>query len=165
MTVYETPRLQIRPWTHAPADLDRLADIYTRPEVTRWLPPFTLEPAQIVERWQARSQGVYGVWAIHPAGEPAPVGTVLLAPLPNGDGEVEVGWHLHPAHWGHGYATEAARGALERGFASGLAEIYAVVMPGNTASQAVCARLGMSALGPMRRWYDTDLETFRISTT
>ena len=29
---------------------------------------------------------------------------------------VEVGWRLHPDHWGHGYATEAATASLAYGF-------------------------------------------------
>ena len=75
-------------------------------------------------------------------------GTVLFKPLPNGVGEVEVGWHLHPDSWGHGYATEAARAVIQRGFEAGLPEVYAVVRPGNEASLAVCRRLGMAAAGP-----------------
>jgi RimJ/RimL family protein N-acetyltransferase len=89
-------------------------------------------------------------------------GTVLFKPLPNGVGEVEVGWHLHPDSWGHGYATEAARAVIEHGFAAGLPEVYAVVRPGNEASLAVCARLGMVPLGRFRRWYDVELEAFRL---
>ena len=78
-------------------------------------------------------------------------------------GEVEVGWHLHPDSWGNGYATEAARAALRRGFAAGLDEILAVVRPGNEASVAVCRRLGMTPLGRTTRWYDTELEVFRAA--
>ena len=79
-----------------------------------------------------------------------------------GVGEVEVGWHLHPDSWGRGYATEAARAVIERGFRAGLPEVYAVVRPGNTASVAVCTRLGMTPLGRMRRWYDVELDAFRL---
>ena len=32
-----TERLRLRAWTNSPADLARLADIYGRDEVTRWL--------------------------------------------------------------------------------------------------------------------------------
>jgi RimJ/RimL family protein N-acetyltransferase len=87
---------------------------------------------------------------------------VLFKPLPNGVGEVEVGWHLHPDSWGHGYATEAASAVIERGFAAGVPEVYAVVRPGNEASMAVCRRLGMAPLGRLSRWYDVELEAFRL---
>jgi RimJ/RimL family protein N-acetyltransferase len=91
-------------------------------------------------------------------------GSILLVPLPEPSaGEVEVGWHLHPDSWGHGYATEGARGAIAHGFASGLREIYAVVRPDNERSLAVCRRLGLEPLGLTNRWYDTELEAFRIS--
>ena len=70
--------------------------------------------------------------------------------------------HLHPDSWGHGYATEAARAVIDRGFSAGVPEVYAVVRPGNAPSMAVCRRLGMTALGRLRRWYDVELEAFRL---
>jgi RimJ/RimL family protein N-acetyltransferase len=111
---------------------------------------------------------------------------VLLKPLPGGGdrgdrgggdrgggdhdggdygGEVEVGWHLHPDSWGHGYATEAARGAVDRAFRYGLPEVYAVVRPDNAPSLAVCRRLGMTPLGRTTRWYGIDLEAFRLAAS
>ena len=36
------------------------------------------------------------------------------------------------------------------------------VRPGNDASIAVCRRLGMARLGRIRRWYDVELEAFRL---
>ena len=161
-----TPRLRLRPWTTDPDDLARLSDIYGREEVTRWLggPP-TVGPVELVARWAEipRVHPCCGCWAIEVrGGAPDVVGTVLLKPLPDGVGEVEVGWHLHPDSWGHGYATEAARAVVERAFGAGLPEVYAVVRPGNEASLAVCRRLGMERLGRMRRWYDVELEAFRL---
>ncbi len=160
-----TRRLRLRPWTSAPADLARLADIYGRAEVTDWLggPP-TVPPAELVRRWGAISatDDRYGCWAIEPADGGVPAGTLLLKPLPHGVGEVEVGWHLHPDSWGCGYATEAAMAIIERAFAAGVPEVYAVVRPGNEPSLAVCRRLGMQPLGRMTRWYDVELEAFRL---
>ena len=159
-----TARLRLRAWTTSAADLARLGDIYGRAEVTRWLggPP-TLTPAEIVARWAAvhALDERFGCRAIELA-DGSVAGTVLFKPLPNGVGEVEVGWHLHPDDWGHGYATEAARAVIADGFESGLPEVYAVVRPGNEASLAVCRRLGMAPLGRFRRWYDVDLEAFRL---
>src|SRR4029453_17678551 len=159
-----TERLLLRPWTTSPGDLARLTDIYQREEITRWVggTPSVL-PVELVARWAAVSalDERYGCWAIECA-DATIAGAVLFKPLPNGVGEVEVGWHLHPDSWGHGYATEAARAVIERGFDAGLPEVYAVVRPGNEASRAVCARLGMQPLGLFRRWYDVDLEAFRL---
>jgi RimJ/RimL family protein N-acetyltransferase len=42
-----------------------------------------------------------------------PAGTVILRPLPDGAGEIEIGWHVHPDRWGRGFATEAAAAVLE----------------------------------------------------
>ncbi len=161
-----TGRLRLRAWTTADADLARLADLYGREEVTRWLggPP-TVPMRELVERWQ-RVHALdprHGCWAVEPVDGGLPAGTVLLKPLPNGVGEVEVGWHLHPDSWGRGYATEAARAVLDLAFGEGLVEVYAVVRPGNEPSLAVCRRLGMAPLGRTRRWYDTELEAFRLS--
>jgi RimJ/RimL family protein N-acetyltransferase len=162
--VLRTERLRLRPWTTSRADRDRLTDIYGRAEVTRWLggPP-KLSADEIVTRWDAVSaqDERFGCWAIEPADGP-PAGTVLFKPLPNGVGEIEVGWHLHPDSWGHGYATEAGRAVIDRGFGAGVPEVYAVVRPGNGASIAVCRRLGMTLLGRLRRWYDVELEAFRL---
>jgi RimJ/RimL family protein N-acetyltransferase len=159
-----TARLRLRPWTTSADDLARLTDIYSREEITRWVGGTpSVPPAELVSRWTTVSDldERYGCWAIQAADGP-PAGTVLFKPLPNGVGEVEVGWHLHPDSWGHGYATEAARAVIERGFGAGVPEVYAVVRPGNTASMAVCGRLGMQPLGRLRRWYDVELEGFRL---
>jgi RimJ/RimL family protein N-acetyltransferase len=82
--------------------------------------------------------------------------------LGKGAGEVEVGWHFHPDSWSYGYATEAARATIARGFEHGLAEIHAVVRPDNAPSIAVCRRLGMTPLGRTSRWYGTELEAFVV---
>jgi RimJ/RimL family protein N-acetyltransferase len=159
-----TERLLLRPWTTSDADIARLTDIYSREEITRWVGGTpSVPPAELVARWAQVSalDERYGCWAIERA-DSSVAGTVLFKPLPNGVGEVEVGWHLHPDSWGHGYATEAARAVIDRGFAAGVPEVYAVVRPGNVASMAVCARLGMHPLGRLRRWYDVELEAFRL---
>ncbi|GAB3249494.1 GNAT family N-acetyltransferase [Chitinimonas naiadis] len=57
---------------------------------------------------------------------------------------VEIGWRLAPACWGKGYATEAARLALDYGFgALQLDEIVALAVMDNLPSHAVMERIGM----------------------
>ncbi|MGY1683473.1 GNAT family N-acetyltransferase [Geodermatophilus sp. SYSU D01176] len=165
MTDLRTARLRLRPWTTCRDDLARLADLYGREEVIRWLGGTpSVPPVELVARWRVvtAADDPFGVWALELPGSGTVAGTVLLKPLPDGVGEVEVGWHLHPDSWGRGYATEAARAVIDRGFQAGLPEVYAVVRPGNTASVAVCGRLGMTPLGRMRRWYDVELDVFRL---
>ena len=160
-----TPRLRLRPWTTGRDDLARLTDLYSREQVIRWLGGTpTVSPVELVTRWARvhEQDERFGCWAIEVRGGGTVAGTVLLKPLPDGVGEVEVGWHLHPDSWGHGYATEAARAVIDRAFTAGLPEVYAVVRPGNERSLAVCRRLGMEPLGRMRRWYDVELEVFRL---
>ena len=57
---------------------------------------------------------------------------------------VEVGWRLAFAHWGHGYATEAARLALDYAFGTlALPEVVSFTSVTNHRSRAVMERLGM----------------------
>ncbi|SDY21012.1 Acetyltransferase (GNAT) domain-containing protein [Modestobacter sp. DSM 44400] len=93
-----TDRLRLRAWTAEPGDLDRLTDLYGREEVTRWLDgPPTVPAAELVQCWAAvrALDPLHGCWAIAPLDGGPPAGTVLFKPLPDGVGEVEVGWHLH----------------------------------------------------------------------
>lgn len=177
MTHLETPRLIIRDWTEDPADLARIFEIYSRWEVARWLgaQPRAMDDREqavrAVRRWSAANLelgGTCGTWAVQPRESGPPVGTVLLKPMPDADdqptSDVEVGWHLHPDEWGRGYATEAARAVVERAFASGLQEVYAVVRPGNDASIAVARRLGMTPLGRRTDWYGgLEVEAFVLT--
>jgi RimJ/RimL family protein N-acetyltransferase len=177
VSIFETERLIVRPWTDSDADVARLYDIYSRWEVSRWLgnPPAVMaspdEAAPRIERWNtfgANLGGRRGIWAIQRRDTGVVAGSVLLVPLADADGtrgaEHEVGWHLHPDSWGNGFATEAARGAIDMGFADGLEEIYAVVYPDNAPSLRVCQRLGMTPLGRTDRWYGVELEAFRLTS-
>lgn len=162
----ETERLLIRPWRHDEAP--RLLDILSRVEVMKWLgdgPPVlveTLEEAHVrIDRYAARDNPPLGMWAIERRSDGLALGTVLLLTLPNDEhGEVEIGWHLHPDAWGHGYATEAARAVLAHGFAAGLSEIIAVAHTNNDASIAVMQRLGMTDHGVVEKWYDEPSRCF-----
>jgi RimJ/RimL family protein N-acetyltransferase len=168
--ILETERLVLRPWQHD--DAPRLLDILSRFEVMKWLgdgPPQLMkdldEAHARIDRYAERSTThPHGIWAIEPKSGGEPRGTAMLVPLPNAeDGEVEIGWHLHPDSWGQGYASEAARAVLGHGFGAGLPEILAVTHLGNHPSMAVCRRIGMAHLGVVEKWYDGPSELFRIT--
>ncbi|MBI2244891.1 MAG: GNAT family N-acetyltransferase [Nocardioides sp.] len=161
-----TNRLLIRAWRHEEAP--RLLDILSRPEVVKWLgdgEPQLMkdldEAHERIDRYVARQAPPLGIWAVERPADGVVVGTVLLLTLPNAEhGEVEIGWHLHPDSWGHGYATEAARAVLGHGFAAGLPEIIAVSHTDNLASQAVMRRLGMVDRGITEQWYEGESALF-----
>ncbi|MEK8107603.1 GNAT family N-acetyltransferase [Micromonospora sp. M12] len=179
MTVLTTERLILRDWTDDPADLARIYDIYSRPEISRWLGASPGLP--MTDRPRPPSGWVSGGSGTPPTAVGTAPGrsrharpawwwsTALLKPLPGRDEalrstDIEVGWHLHPDSWGHGFATEAARALVAREFATGTSEIYAVVSPGNEPSMAVCRRLGMAHVGRRTDWYGgEELETFVLT--
>jgi RimJ/RimL family protein N-acetyltransferase len=60
-------------------------------------------------------------------------------------GQREIGWTFAPAHWGKGYATEAAERALGFAFEElGLARIYSQTSTSNAASTRMMQRLGFT---------------------
>jgi RimJ/RimL family protein N-acetyltransferase len=166
-----TSRLTLRRFT--PDDADALFDVFSRPEVARWSgtgTPMTdvSEASARIARMPARTgdHPAAGIFAVVPKDDPRVVGMAILVPIPASHGferdDLEIGWHLHPDAWGHGYATEAATAMLERAFAADVAEVYAVTDPENVRSQAVCRRLGMTDLGLRTDWYDRELRAFRV---
>lgn len=155
--IAETERVVLRPWRLEEAD--RFFDMHRRMEVARWIggQPMLdrMEAVQLIERISARlaNDPRFGSWAVIERATGVPAGPVLLKPLPDGAGEIEIGWHLHPDAWGRGLATDAAATLLARGFALGLDEIWAVTHLENQRSARVCEKLGMRLLGVTHRWY------------
>jgi len=56
----------------------------------------------------------------------------------------ELGWDLRSDMWGHGYATEAARGVLTHAAGLGLRRLFSLIVPDNERSRGVARRLGMT---------------------
>lgn len=58
---------------------------------------------------------------------------------------VEIGWRMVRCAWGQGLVTEAARAALDDGFARfGFPEVLSYTSPTNLRSQGVMRRLGLT---------------------
>lgn len=77
--------------------------------------------------------------------------------------EGDMGYELNPGHWGHGYATEAARAVLGFGFSHiHLQRVTAWCVADNVGSARVLQKLGMRLEKHVKqhqyfkgRWWDT----------
>jgi len=168
--VFETERLRAVPWRDDHAEPAFAA--YSQPEMVRYLGSSATHPdVDYTRAWIGRIRKRYdehggggGFWALerHDTGEI--VGATICSPLPGGDGEHEIGWHIFPAHQGKGYATESGRGAASYGFDKlGLDEVLATIIPGNDASVAVARKLGMTYVGRTTKYYDgVDFELYSL---
>lgn len=89
----------------------------------------------------------YGLFAVELLGSNHLIGFTGLAEptfLPEIMPAVEVGWRFARQSWGSGFATEAARAALDFGLVElGIPEIVSVHQVDNHASARVMQKLGM----------------------
>ena len=123
--IVTTPRLVLRPFT----DMDRAPffELNTHPLVVESLgsSPSRAESDAMIDRFSAEmAREGWGLWAVEVAGGAPFAGMVGLHRVPTElpfAPAVEIGWRLHPDHWGHGYATEAAAASLRYGFGDGRA--------------------------------------------
>jgi RimJ/RimL family protein N-acetyltransferase len=154
VTVLETARLRLVPWT--PAHGGMLARLAGMPEVMQHVgngaPWSAAEAAE-------RSARVLVHWRTHGFGWRAAVErstgrTVGLIALNLAGAEVaeladddhEIGWWLEPAAWGRGYATEGGRAIVEEAFTRlGAPSVVARVRPANAASLRVAAALDLTS--------------------
>jgi ribosomal-protein-alanine N-acetyltransferase len=147
--VLPTDRLVLRQWRDD--DREPFAAMCADPEVMRYFPRLLTreESDALIE-----NQGLllelrgWGLWAVEVAGGAPFIGFVGLAE-PQFDAHftpcVEVGWRLAREHWGHGYATEAARAVVACAFDQlELDEIVALTTSANVRSRRVMERLGMT---------------------
>lgn len=141
-----TERLLLRRWRHA--DREPFAAMNADPAVVEHLQgPMSRERSddfidRIERHWDEHG---WGLWAVEVPDVASFIGYVGLWPADYVEpAMVEVGWRLAREHWGHGYATEAARAALEYGFTDvGLAEIVSFTVPQNERSWRVMERIGL----------------------
>lgn len=145
---FETERLRLRQWHDS--DREPFAALNADPKVMAFFPALLTraESDAMADRCQALiAERGWGFWAVETKATREFIGFVGLhavAPeLPFAPG-VEIGWRLAVKHWGKGFATEAAGGALRVGFEQlGLPEIVSFTAVGNMRSRAVMERLGM----------------------
>lgn len=151
-TELKTERLRLRQWKQD--DLPPFAEMSADPGVMKYfLSTLTREESEV---WARRCQTLisergWGLWALESKNSGKFLGVVGLHAVdpkfPFAPG-VEVGWRLAREEWGKGYASEAARAALDFAFGTlGLDEVCSFTTVSNRRSQAVMKRLGMVDTG------------------
>ncbi|MDO9409900.1 GNAT family N-acetyltransferase [Patulibacter sp.] len=149
-----TDRLRMRAWRAG--DRAPFAAMNADPRVMRHIGSGPLDAvgsdglrSRLRSEW---SRAGHGLWALERRDDGAFAGFCGLTAVPFGTrgtaGALEVGWRLPRAQWGHGFATEAARAALDVAWSAlGVASVVALVHPDNARSLAVGERLGMRVVG------------------
>ncbi len=163
---HTTDRLVIRPLAeeHTLPWVDYLSD----PLTMRYFPDFLrLEAVTQAPIWIERQQERYatnqfGLLALH-LHDGTFIGQCgLLSQEVDGETILEIGYHLYPAYWGLGFATEAATYFKSYTIQHQLSPfVVSMIHPDNTPSQAVAIRNGMQ---PWKNtvWRDIPVVIYRI---
>jgi len=148
MIVVQTNRLVLRQWRDD--DRPEFSAMNADPNVMRYFPS-TLnaqESDALIDRFSGDIDSAgWGFWAAERIDTGEFIGFIGInysaeglpfAPC------VDIGWRLAAKHWGLGFATEGARGAMDYAFWQvNLNQLVSMTSVGNTASERVMQKLGM----------------------
>jgi RimJ/RimL family protein N-acetyltransferase len=161
---FESERLVLRQWSET--DRAPFASLCADPEVMKFFVSSVIDRTTAdlrIDKWSKLiEENGWGFWAIEVkkerkfigfAGLQRPTDEHPFAPC------VEVGWRLSRSHWGHGYATEAAKRVLGIAFeVLELPEVIATTAAANLRSSAVMERIGMRGPETVFRFLDVPKE-------
>ncbi len=142
--VLRTRRLRMRGWREA--DLDGFAALTANPVAAAQMGGSVFSRAQawralagMIGHWVLRG---YGRWVVTCASSERFIGVVGLL-RPEAWPGIELAWSIRQPDWGQGYATEAARAALDWAHAAlALTSVMHLIAPHNQASIRVAEKLG-----------------------
>lgn len=166
--VLSTKRLTLRAPTMK--DVSEFHELLTVPDVTRfsnW--PDAPSKAQVERflRWMSKvhTSGKGCAWIIEIAGSKGIAGAIRFNSFERKWRCGEIGYELHPDHWGKGLMTEAVRAVVASGHQTfRLNRIDAWTLPGNGASDRVLEKSGFRHEGTLRQkaWFKSAFHDFRI---
>lgn len=142
----ETGRLLLRPLVLG--DLEEVLELHRQPAVVEFLGPTTRALARkrlefCEQNWRERG---HDLMAVLERSSGRFVGRIGLRYWPQFN-ETEAGWAMRREAWGRGYATEAARAAIDWGFQTlPVPYVTAMIRPDNSRSLGVARRLGFAPL-------------------
>lgn len=159
----ETDRLILRPM--APKDSEPHIDMMGDPKTAAFLSP-DKSPRPRMDRWR-QFASYLGHWQIRGFGffsvDEKETGEWVgrVGPwMPEGWPGLECGWSIVSAHWGKGFAPEAAIAAIKWTFDKfpDLPRIISVIDPGNANSQAVARKIGEENSREIFEFWDYKLD-------
>lgn len=142
----ESPRLFLRPWQDAdrapfhamcadPRVMATIGPVLSRADSDAWVDRHVAYQAALGHCFwvsRRREDGAFlGICGLKPGLDGSPI-----------DGEIEIGWRLAHAHWGKGYAKEAANAVLAWAWAQGIGSVAAITAAANRPSWGLMERLG-----------------------
>lgn len=164
-----TDRLILRTWRIE--DAQAALGVYGDAEVARWLSPI-MEPVPdlvamrlLLRQWiaeDARAVPPVGRWCIQRREDDSVIGGASLLPLPPGNQDLELGWHVHPAFWEGSYASEAMFALARWAFEHEVDELFAVVQPDNVQAAQTVRDNGMEWAGETDKYFGLTVELYRL---
>jgi RimJ/RimL family protein N-acetyltransferase len=145
--ILETDRLRLRPFAPDRSDVDAMAPVLGDPVSMRWYPaPFDLDATRAwverqLERYEADGIGLLVI-------EDRATGEILgdCGPMfqeVDGEGFLELGWHVRRDRQRQGIATEAGAACRDWAFAAMAPEfLISLIRPENVGSWRVAEKLG-----------------------
>ena len=163
----ETERLVLRRFT--PDDCGHLFDLDNDSEVMRYINggiPISMDKIQndIMPLFlnYDESQPGLGFFAVVEKVSTGFMGWCCLRPAHIAPSECSIGYRFLKSSWGRGYATEASRALMSKGFTElGLKRITATTYEHNTASRRVLEKLGLKLVRTFKvDFSETDTAAF-----
>ena len=129
-----------------PSDLDDMAALLGDPAVMAHYPrPKTRDEAAWITWNEANyARDGFGLWILEDAGGAFVGDCGLTWQTVDGVEQLELGYHVLPAHQGRGLATEGAIACRELARARGVQRLIAIIRPENVASQRVAEKAGLA---------------------
>ncbi|MEJ7746410.1 MAG: GNAT family N-acetyltransferase [Luteimonas sp.] len=137
-------------------DIDDLYALFSDPAVTRyWSFPVWTQRAQAEDLLQhaiaSRSADKILCWAIVGSADDRLIGSLTLFNINRAQGRADIGYALHSAQWGKGYAKETLRLVLDYAFDTlQLRRVEADIDPRNTSSCKLVEGMGFRHEGLLR---------------
>ncbi len=147
----KTKRIGFSKWNNA--DLDLATQLWGDKEVTRFICAtgvFTEQDIINRLRTEIHNDKLFHIqyWPIFELSTEELIGCCGIRPFDSEIHSYEIGFHLRKKYWGMGYASEAAKAAIDYSFSDLKADkLYAGHHPQNEVSKKLLTKLGFQFIG------------------